>query len=64
MRSLGQNPTDDDLRDMINEIDTDGKNFRTVMSLGQNPIDDDLRFMIDEIDTDGKSWESTYMARN
>ena len=24
MRSLGQNPTDDELKDMINEVDVDG----------------------------------------
>ena len=27
MRSLGQNPTEDDLREMIREVDTDGKIF-------------------------------------
>jgi len=25
MRSLGQNPTDDELKDMINEVDADGR---------------------------------------
>lgn len=31
MRSLGQNPTEAELQDMINEVDADGKNKRNLL---------------------------------
>jgi len=33
MRSLGQNPTEQELMDMINEVDEDGKSFTVSLFL-------------------------------
>ena len=61
MRSMGQEPSGDELRAMIAEVDVDGKTtyiteLGTVMmrSMGQEPSDDELRAMIAEVDVDGE----------
>ena len=55
IRSHGQNPTEAELQDVINEVDADGKcnGARTVMrSLGQNPTGAELQNMINEVDAE------------
>ena len=60
MRSMGQEPSNDELRAMIAEVDVDGKiTYATelgtvIRSMGQEPSNDELRAMISEVDVDGE----------
>ena len=41
MRSLGQNPSETELRDMVNEVDSDGQCFFKIVAM-QGRIQDSL----------------------
>ncbi|XP_003379465.1 calmodulin [Trichinella spiralis] len=62
MRSLGQNPTEQELLDMINEVDIDGngngfitaQEFRYFMThMGEQFTDEEVDEIIREVDIDG-----------
>ena len=66
LKSLGQNPTETELQDMINEVDEDGcgtidfPDFLTMMArkMGESDIDKEIREAFEVFDKDGNGFMS------
>ena len=63
MKSLGQNPTDEELKQMVEEVDTNSR-YTVMKSLRQNTTDEELTQMVEEGDTNSRYTVMKSLAQN